>query len=89
MQLNAHCGTLYYMRNTLTIRTDKALREALLHRAQAQNKTVSEIVRDILEQALIEKPLEEKIRHLRGRLKLTDDANDSWQNQLRERNWRS
>ena len=77
------------MRNTLTIRTDEALREALQNRAQAQNKTVSEIVREILEQALIEKPLGEKIRHLRGGLQLPDDSTDPWRRQLRERNWRS
>lgn len=77
------------MSNTLTIRTNEELREALAQRAQAQNKTVSEVVREILEQSLIEKPLKEKIGHLRGGISLPRKPRDPWQRQLRERNWRS
>ena len=46
-----------YMSKTLTIRTDETLRQALDQRATSQGKTVSEIVREILEQALIERPV--------------------------------
>ena len=55
-----------YMSKTLTIRTDDSLREALDQRAANQGKTVSEVVREILEQALVERPLASRIEHLRG-----------------------
>jgi hypothetical protein len=76
------------MSKTLTIRTDETLREALAQRAASQGRTVSEVVRDILEQALIERPLEARIGHLRGGLRLPQRSDDPWREQLRKRNWR-
>ncbi len=77
-----------YMSNTLTIRTDDALREALARRAKIQGKTVSEVVREILEEALAERPLAAKMGHLRGGLKLPRKPTDHWRKQIRDRNWR-
>ncbi len=77
------------MRTTLTIRTDESLRKALARRAEAQGKTVSEIVREILEEALVERPLSAKTGHLRGGLKLRRKQSDRWRQQIRDRNWRS
>jgi len=83
------CSTLYYMSNTaLTIRTDPALRKALQERALAQGKTVSQVVREILEAALVEQPLAARTGHLQGRLELPTQSDDPWRKQIRERNWR-
>lgn len=81
------CDTLYYMRKTLTIRTDRTLREALEDRARAQGKTLSETAREILRNALGEHPLELRTGHLRGQLSLRHEA-EAWRKSLRERNWR-
>ncbi len=77
------------MRTTLTIRTDEALRKALEERAHAQGKTVSALAREILQNALDERPLELRTAHLRGRLQLRQPGAESWREALRERNWRS
>jgi predicted transcriptional regulator len=76
------------MSTTITIRTDKSLRDALARRAKAQRKTVSHVVREILEDALVERPLGEKIGRLRGGLRVAEPPVGSWQRQIRERNWR-
>jgi len=77
-----------FMRTTLTIRTDEQLREALEERAALQGKTVSEIAREILSDALSERPMGSRIGHLRGRLELPSQSSDRWRKQLRKRNWR-
>jgi len=76
------------MRTTLTIRTNDNLREALKARAAIQGKSVSEVARDILSEALAERPLSERIGHLKGQLDLKSDASDPWRKRLRENNWR-
>ncbi len=76
------------MSNTLTIRTDKALRAALEARARMQGATVSDVVRNILTEALAERPLASKTAHLKGNLALPPEPTDTWRKQLRERNWR-
>jgi len=72
----------------LTVRTDDTLREALRRRAVARGKTISDIVREILEEALVERPLGLRAGHLRGRLRKPAAGEDRWRKQLRERNWR-
>jgi plasmid stability protein len=85
---NRGCLTLYDMgTTTLTIRTTEPLRQALTKRAAAENKTVSEVVREILEAALIERPLSERVGRLRGGLRLPEPK-AGWQKQIRDRNWR-
>jgi hypothetical protein len=76
------------MSTTLTIRTDRALREALEKRARAQGTTVSEVVREILRNALEERALGERTGQLKGQLKLDRKASGTWRAALRERNWR-
>ena len=76
------------MSTTLTIRTDGALRRALEERARAQGKTVSAFVREILTSAVAERPLEARVGHLRGRLRLDSPAERTWRDRLREHNWR-
>jgi hypothetical protein len=56
------------MGTTLTLRTDEELRAALRRKAELQGKTVSELAREILTEALAERPLSERVGHLRGRL---------------------
>jgi hypothetical protein len=77
------------MRTTITIRTDKALREAIEERAQAEGKTISALTREILEEAVAKRPLEVRTAHLRGRLRLRKKQVDSWRREMRRRNWRS
>ena len=89
MSLGLHLSYTVYMRTTtLTIRTDEGLREALQKRAEVQGKTVSELAREILTEAVSERPLAESVGHLRGQLDLSSGDSDPWRQQLRERNWR-
>ncbi len=79
---------IVYMSKTITIRTDESLRGALVQRAREQGKTLSEVVREILESAVQERPLEDRIGHLRGRLQLNAATSEPWRDRLRDRNWR-
>jgi ribbon-helix-helix CopG family protein len=79
---------MYDMGNTITIRADPALREALAKRARLERKTVSDVVREILANELTERPLAERIGKLRGGLRLGKPTSE-WQRRIRERNWRS
>ena len=76
------------MRTTLTIRTDDSLREALAKRAKSQGKSVSTLVREILEEAVAERPLKDRIGHLRGRLRLDKAVTGDWRHSIRKANWR-
>ena len=77
------------MSTTLTIRTDQELKDALEQRARSQDKTVSQVAREILIQALTERPLVERIGHLRGMLRLDPEpAADDWRRQMSARNRR-
>jgi plasmid stability protein len=78
-----------FMRTTLTIRTDEKLRAALKERAAMQGKSVSEVAREILSEAVAERPLSERVGHLKGKLDLRASDTDAWRERLRERNWRS
>ena len=77
------------MSTTLTVRTDDALRDALSRRAVELGITVSEVVREILEAELVDRPLGERIGAIRGGLTLVPDDGDGWRRRIRERNWRS
>jgi predicted transcriptional regulator len=78
---------MYDMSNTVTIRVDEALREALAKRADREHKTVSDVIRDILESALTERPLAERIGRLRGGLRVSEPTDD-WPRRIKARNWR-
>ncbi|MCP5119041.1 MAG: ribbon-helix-helix protein, CopG family [bacterium] len=75
------------MSTTLTVRTGEELRQALDRRARALGKSVSELVRDILEEAVVERPISERAGHLKGRLSLPA-PDDKWRRQIKKRNWR-
>ena len=47
----------------------------------------TEVVREILESALAERPLAERLGKTRGSLRIAE-ARAAWQRQIRERNWR-
>ena len=76
------------MSATLTIRTDSDLRSALETRAAAMGKSLSELVREILTNAVSERPMGERIGHLAGVLDGDEEGDDPWQRQIREHNWR-
>jgi metal-responsive CopG/Arc/MetJ family transcriptional regulator len=71
----------------LSIRTPETLYEALGERARSQGKSMSEFVREILENAMVERSVLERTRHLVGRLDFEVDG-DEWRQKIRERNWR-
>jgi hypothetical protein len=75
------------MEKTLTIRLDAEQQRQLGQAAKMLGKSVSELVREILQQALVERPLGARARHLKGRLNLTP-SRDAWARKLKERNWR-
>lgn len=72
---------------TLTVRTSPELRRALESRAKGAGKTVSEFVREVLEDAVAERPMAERTAHVRGQLEL-DQPGEEWRKHLRQRNWR-
>jgi hypothetical protein len=76
------------MSTTITIRADKSLREALTRKAKLERKTISEVIREILEDALVERPLGERLGKTRGSLRIAE-ARSTWERQIRDRNWRS
>lgn len=80
---------MYYMSTTLTVRTEQELHDALVKRARAQGKTLSQLVREILRAALIERRIEARAGHLKGRLLLREEATEPWRESLRRHNWRS
>jgi len=80
---------MYFMDKTLTLRLDAKQRNALLEIARHQGKSVSQLVRDLLSNALAERPLGDKAKHLKGQLKLSRAMEDAWRRKLKERNWRS
>jgi Arc/MetJ-type ribon-helix-helix transcriptional regulator len=76
------------MSETLTIRLPKSEREALDRLARTLDKSVSEVVRDILREALDERPVSDTTAHVRGRLSLSPSGDDSFRRRIRSHNWR-
>ena len=75
------------MEKTLSIRLDAEQQRQLGQAAKTLGKSVSELVREILEQALAGERLGSKTAHLKGRLNLAP-SRDAWSRKLKERNWR-
>ena len=75
------------MGKTLTIRLRRTQDEALTARARAVGKTRSELVRELIDQGLEERPLGRRIGHLKGRLDVPAPK-AGWQRRIKERNWR-
>ena len=78
---------MYDMSTTLTVRLDSRQQRALLRRASAQRKSLSAVVREILDGALDERPLGQRTGTLRGRLALRKTKN-AWRSSVKARNWR-
>jgi metal-responsive CopG/Arc/MetJ family transcriptional regulator len=76
------------MDKTLTIRIDAEQQQKLGRAAKMLGKTVSELVRDILREALSERSLGSRAGHLKGRISLPSQPRDSWARKIKERNWR-
>jgi hypothetical protein len=79
---------MYDMSTTLTVRIDSRQQRALARRAAAQKKSLSVLVREILDGALDERPLGQRTGALRGRLSLAKPG-DARRKQIKARNWRS
>jgi antitoxin component of RelBE/YafQ-DinJ toxin-antitoxin module len=75
------------MEKSLTIRIDAEQQKELGQAARMLGKSVSELVREILQQALAARSLSAKAGHLKGRLSLKP-SRDAWARKLKERNWR-
>ena len=75
------------MDKTLTIRLDKQKEEALTRRARALGKTRSELVRDLIDNAVTDQPLGRRAGHLKGGTELSP-ATSGWRRELKARNWR-
>jgi plasmid stability protein len=76
------------MEKTLTIRLDAEQQQKLGQTAKMLGKSVSELVREILQQALAERTVGARAGHLKGRLSLPSPPRDTWAHQIKERNWR-
>ena len=72
----------------LTVRIDHKLRQGFQARAREMGKTVSELVRDLLESALSEEPISARAGHLKGRLSLPKPEPGSLRERLIANNWR-
>jgi len=77
------------MDKTLTIRLESDQWLELVRTARRRGKTVSELVREILGQALRQRPLVAKVGHLKGKLELPDLADEKWRREIKGHNWRS
>ena len=75
------------MDKTITLRLPRAQDEALMRRAKASGKTRSALVRDLIDQALADRPIERRAGHLKGRVELPR-ARSGWRRELKDRNWR-
>lgn len=75
------------MDKTLTIRLSRSQDEALIARAKVLGKTRSELVRELIDSGLDDRPLGRRIGHVKGRLAL-QSPKTGWQRRIKERNWR-
>ena len=75
------------MDKTLTIRLNNSQDEALTARARVLGKTRSELVRELIDSGLEERPLGHRIGHMKGRLDVPSPR-AGWQRRIKDRNWR-
>ena len=76
------------MSKTLTVRLRENQKTQLRRKAKQLGKTDSQLVREILERELQEKPLAARAGHLAGRLSLKGSPDDPWRQQIKAQNWR-
>jgi len=75
------------MDKTVTVRLGRAQDAALSARARAQGKTRSQLIRELIDRGLEERPLGRRIGHLKGSLDV-QVPKSGWQRRIKERNWR-
>ena len=75
------------MDKTVTIRLARAQDEALTARARSQGKTRSQLIRELIDRGLEERPLGRRIGHLKGCLDVSAPKT-GWQKRIKARNWR-
>jgi predicted transcriptional regulator len=75
------------MDKTITIRLDQEQDAALTRLAKTLGKTRSAVVREVLNQALSDRPISERAGYLKGTVKLPRPK-DAWAKHLRKQNWR-
>jgi len=75
------------MDKTLTIRLDCSQDKALTARAKILGKTRSQLVRELIDSGLEQRPLGRRIGHMKGRLNLPSPK-AGWQRRIKDRNWR-
>jgi Ribbon-helix-helix protein, copG family len=75
------------MDTTLTVRLGRAQDEQLTARAKVTGQTRSELVRDLIDRGLEERPLGRRIGHLKGRLDVPPPK-AGWPRRIKGRNWR-
>ncbi len=75
------------MDKTLTIRLNHAQHYALTARAKVLGKTRSDVVRELIDNGLEERPLGRRIGHLKGCLDVPPPKS-GWPRRIKERNWR-
>jgi hypothetical protein len=80
--------TFVHMSRTITIRADGRLRERLEKRAAASGKSLSALIREILENAVAERSVGRRAGHLKARVSLPRRPSDSWRRSVLDRNWR-
>lgn len=74
------------MSTTITIRAESSLRDALEKRAAETGRSLSAVVRQILVDALTERPMEGRVGHVRGRFRVAETSQDPSRAELRRRN---
>lgn len=75
------------METTFTFRMSAKQRAKLRRRAKLFQKSEAEFVREVLDRELDDRPMGERLKHLKGSLVLPKD-NDPWRKLIRKHNWR-
>ena len=75
----------------LTVRVETELWDAAVRRAEALGTSVSQVVREALRDAVVARPLGDRVGLLRGLIQAdtADAPQDDWQSEIRAHNWRS
>jgi hypothetical protein len=75
----------------MAVRVETELWDAAVRRAEALGTSVSEVVREALRDAVVARPLGDRVGLLRGLIQAdaADTPQDGWQSEIRAHNWRS
>jgi hypothetical protein len=76
------------MDTTFTFRISAKQRAKLRRRAKLFGQSEAELLREILDRELDDRPMGERIGHLAGTVSLKGVRLDPWRAQIRKRNWR-